>query len=66
MKPVFTVDRVHYSWIKHQNIYSTLYFTSVVAVSKRNPNLTMIFAFLHKVVGILKDYFNRLEEESIR
>ena len=26
----------------------------------------MIFSFLHKVVLILKDYFYRLEEESIR
>jgi len=38
----------------------------VVAVSKRNPNLTLIFAFLHKVVDILIEYFNQLEEESIR
>ena len=65
MKPVFSVDRVHYSWIKHQFIYSRFNYL-VLAISKRNPNLTMIFAFLHKMVGILKDYLNRLEEESIR
>jgi hypothetical protein len=40
--------------------------TQVVAVAKRNPNLTLIFSFLYKVVEILIDYFNQLEEESIR
>jgi AP-1 complex subunit mu len=59
MKPVFSVSNVHYAWIKHRNIY-------IVAVAKRNPNLTMIFSFLHKIVDILIDYFNQLEEESIR
>ncbi len=59
MKPVFTVNNVHYAWIKHRNIY-------IVAVAKRNPNLTLIFSFLHKVVEILIDYFNQLEDESIR
>ena len=38
MKPIFTVNNVHYAWIKHRNIY-------IVAVSKRNPNLTMTFCF---------------------
>lgn len=59
MKPVFSVSNVHYAWIKHRNIY-------IVAVAKRNPNLTLIFSFLHKLVEILIDYFNQLEEESIR
>ena len=59
MKPVFTVNSVHYAWIKHRNIY-------VVAVAKRNPNLAMIFCFLHKLVNILIGYFGRLEDESIR
>ena len=59
MKPVFTVNNVHYTWIKHTNIY-------IVAVSRRNPNLSMIFCFLHKLVDILIGYFGRLEDESIR
>ena len=41
-------------------------FYLVLGVAKRNPNLTLIFAFLHKLVSIMKDYFNILEEESIR
>ena len=66
MRPVFTFENVHYCWIKHLNIYSILWFKLVVAVVKRNPNLTLIFAFLHKLVEILIDYFKNLEEESIR
>ena len=59
MKPVFSVNSVHYAWIKHSNIY-------IVAVAKRNPNLSIIFCFLHKLVDILIGYFGRLEDESIR
>jgi AP-1 complex subunit mu len=59
MKPVFSVSNVHYAWIKHRNIF-------IVAVAKRNPNVTLIFCFLYKLVDILIDYFNQLEEESIR
>lgn len=37
-----------------------------MSVAKRNPNLTIIFSFLHKIKEILVDYFRELEEESIR
>ena len=59
MKPVFTVNNVHYTCIKHRNIY-------IVAVSTRNPNVSVIFCFLHKLVDLLIGYFGRLEDESIR
>ena len=59
MKPAFTIDNVHYIWIKHQNIY-------LVAVGKRNINLAMTFSFLYKLRDILIDYFNVLEEETVK
>ena len=59
MKPAFTIDNVHYIWIKHQNIY-------LVAVGKRNINLAMTFSFLYKLRDILIDYFNILEEETVK
>ena len=59
MKPVFTIDDVHYVWIKHQNIY-------LVAVGKRNLNVAITFSFLYKLKDILKDYFNVLEEETVK
>ena len=37
MKPAFTIDNVHYIWIKHQNIY-------LVAVGKRNTNVAIILS----------------------
>ena len=59
MKPAFTVDDVHYIWIRHQNIY-------IVAVGKRNINVAMTFSFLHKLKDILIDYFYILEEETVK
>ena len=58
-KPLFTVNDVHYCWIRHKDIY-------IVAVSKRNPDICMIFFFLHRLVDLLIGYFNQLEDESIR
>ena len=59
MKPTFTIDDVHYIWIRHQNIY-------IVAVGKRNINVAMTFSFLYKLKDILIDYFNILEEETVK
>ncbi len=59
MKPAFTIDNVHYIWIKHQNIY-------LVAVGKRNINVALTFSFLYKLRNILVDYFNILEEETVK
>jgi AP-1 complex subunit mu len=59
MKPAFTINNVHYIWIKHQNIY-------LVAVGKRNINVALTFSFLYKLKDILKEYFNILEEETVK
>ena len=59
MKPAFTIKNVHYIWIKHQNIY-------LVAVGKRNINVALTFSFLYKLKDILKEYFNVLEEETVK
>ena len=59
MKPAFTIDNVHYIWIKHQNIY-------LVAVGKRNINVALTFSFLYKLKDVLIDNFNILEEETVK
>ena len=59
MKPAFTIEDVHYIWIRHQNIY-------IIAVGKRNINVAMAFSFLYKLKDILIDYFNVLEEETVK
>lgn len=37
-----------------------------MAVCKGNPNVLMILYFLHKLVEVLAEYFDGLEDESIR
>ena len=59
LKPLFTINDVHYCWIRYKDVY-------IVAVSKRNPDICLIFFFLHRLVDLLINYFNILEEESIR
>ena len=59
MKPLFSINDVHYCWIRYKNIY-------IVAVSKRNPDICMVFFFLHRLIDLLIGYFNILEDESIR
>ena len=59
MKPLFSINDVHYCWIRYKNIY-------IVAVSKRNPDICMAFFFLHRLIDLLIGYFNVLEDESIR
>jgi len=38
----------------------------VVAISKINTNAALVISYLHKIVRVFTDYFNELEEESIR
>ena len=45
--------------MQHANIY-------LVALTKRNSNVTSIFVFLERLVEIMREYFGLLEEESIR
>merc|ERR1712226_1624297 len=59
LRPVIVDDGVTFVYIKYQNLY-------LMAVTKRNANITAMFSFLYKFVQTLKDYFKELEEESIR
>jgi len=58
-EPVFEDDGVHFCFVKHENIY-------LVAVSRRNIDTMMVIQLLNKIVEIFTDYFNSLDEESIR
>ncbi|KAK2087593.1 AP-1 complex subunit mu-1 [Saguinus oedipus] len=39
---------------------------AVVATSKKNACVSLVFSFLYKVVQVFSEYFKELEEESIR
>lgn len=59
LRPVFTVNGTTYIYIQHNNIF-------IVALTRRNSNVTSMFVFLERLVDILREYFGTLEEESIR
>lgn len=45
--------------VQHNNLF-------IVALTRRNSNVTSIFVFLERIVEIMREYFGELEEESIR
>jgi len=58
VKPVFEEDGVTYVYIKLNDIY-------MLATTAHNANATMILMFLYRAANVFKEYFKRLEEESI-
>eukprot|EP00753_Platysulcus_tardus_P004734 PLAT1264.1.p2 GENE.PLAT1264.1~~PLAT1264.1.p2 ORF type:complete len:426 (+),score=229.23 PLAT1264.1:98-1375(+) len=58
-RPVFSEEGVHFVYISYNNLY-------LVAASKRSLNVMMALLFLYHLVGVFKEYFGELEEESIR
>ncbi|XP_015787647.1 AP-1 complex subunit mu-1 [Tetranychus urticae] len=59
LSPIIKYNDVTFMWIKYNNLY-------IVASTKKNANIALVFAFLHKIVSVLVDYLKELEEESIR
>ncbi|XP_063711494.1 AP-1 complex subunit mu-1-like [Symsagittifera roscoffensis] len=59
VSPILKLEDITYMYIKHSNLY-------LVAVGKNNPNASLVFAFLHKLVRVFQEYFKELEEESVR
>lgn len=72
LKPIILDNEILFYFVKHNNLTCNpfplyfLYNFAVLAVSRRNSNAMMIFAFLYKFQEVLTDYFKELEEESIR
>lgn len=59
LRPVFTLEGITYVYIKCNNII-------LMAVTKRNSNVTLMLFYLYRMTIVFKDYFGELEEESIR
>lgn len=57
--PIIQHGNTTFIFIKYNSLY-------LVATSKKNANVTMVFSFLHKLVQVFIEYFKELEEESIR
>jgi len=52
-------EDVTYIFVQHNNLY-------LMAVTKGNVNVTSTLAFLHRLVDVFTQYFQALEEESLR
>ncbi|KAL3868255.1 hypothetical protein ACJMK2_041086 [Sinanodonta woodiana] len=57
--PIIQYGNTAFFYTKYNNLY-------LVATSKKNANVALVFSFLHKLVQIFMEYFKELEEESIR
>lgn len=59
MTPIIQHGNVTFIYIKYNNLY-------MVATTKKNANVALVFQFLHRVVQVFCEYFKEMEEESIR
>ncbi|XP_037087320.1 AP-1 complex subunit mu-1 [Pollicipes pollicipes] len=59
MSPIIQTNGCTFMYIKHSNVY-------VVSTSRKNANVSMVFAVLHRLVQVFEHYFKELEEESLR
>uniref|UniRef100_A0A8C5CWZ8 AP-1 complex subunit mu-1 n=1 Tax=Gadus morhua TaxID=8049 RepID=A0A8C5CWZ8_GADMO len=59
LSPILAHGAVRFMWIKHNNLY-------LVATSKKNSCVSLVFSFLYKLIQVFSEYFKELEEESIR
>ncbi|KAG8175996.1 hypothetical protein JTE90_020778 [Oedothorax gibbosus] len=57
--PILSHNGTTFMYIKYNNLY-------LVATTKKNANVALVFVFLHKIVQVFIEYFKELEEESIR
>eukprot|EP00201_Polytomella_parva_P012897 CAMPEP_0175064192 /NCGR_PEP_ID=MMETSP0052_2-20121109/15183_1 /TAXON_ID=51329 ORGANISM="Polytomella parva, Strain SAG 63-3" /NCGR_SAMPLE_ID=MMETSP0052_2 /ASSEMBLY_ACC=CAM_ASM_000194 /LENGTH=397 /DNA_ID=CAMNT_0016330489 /DNA_START=270 /DNA_END=1463 /DNA_ORIENTATION=+ len=59
LTPIMHDEGVTYVYIQVSNIY-------VLGVTRTNANAASCVAFLHRFVNVLKEYFQEVEEESLR
>ncbi|CAD7697980.1 unnamed protein product [Ostreobium quekettii] len=59
LSPVVADDGVSYVWVQHSNLY-------LMCVTRRNLNAASVVLFLHRLVDVFTEYFEELEEESLK
>lgn len=57
--PILPTADCTFAFVKTSNLY-------IVSATRKNANIALVFAFLHKLVHVMAEYFKELEEESIR
>ena len=53
------MEGITYVWTQHSNLY-------LLAMTRSNINASSVVLFLHRLVDVFKEYFEELEEESLR
>ena len=59
VSPLIRTEECTFGYIKHSNIY-------MVATTRNNSNVAMMFSLLHRICQVMGEYFKEVEEESIR
>ena len=59
LTPVFSIDGITYIFVRESNLM-------LLAVAKRNSNITVILLFLSHILRVMTDYFGEVTEETIR
>jgi len=59
LTPLISTPECTFAFIKHSNLY-------IVATTKKNSNIAMVFCLLHTIKRVMEDYFRDVEEESLR
>ena len=57
--PVVTLGSTSFHHVRHENIY-------LVAVTRWNANVALVFELCYRVIALGKGYFGQLDEESVK
>ncbi|KAK9467450.1 Mu homology domain-containing protein [Lipomyces arxii] len=57
--PVLTLGTTTFCHVKYENIY-------LVAITRQNADVALIFEFLYKIVFLGRSYFGKFDEEAIK
>ena len=53
-RPLIKTDECTFAYIKHSNLY-------VVATTRKNSNIAMLFTLLHKICAVMQEYFKEVD-----
>ena len=52
-RPLIKTEECTFAYIKHSNLY-------VVATTRKNSNIAMLFTLLHKICAVMQEYFKEV------
>ena len=58
-RPLIKTDECTFAYIKHSNLY-------VVATTRKNSNIAMLFTLLHKICAVMQEYFKEVSFTAVK